>query len=234
MAINIKAQASKLFTGIKETPVAKGMKDIFYVDGLFSNAQKEALEGINQRAKNVVNLNDVSLEKIDVGGIEIGGNDSKLRSAIRDKMKNIDEVGLGGIKDEATNGFIKNRATNNPDIKQLQEETIMNYAKSSIRGPKGNLSTEDLITNAAMSVDGQLAVMTPFNAAKEYYGSPVVNTINHAKDGDWHEALKTAGVAGARIGASAAAVGGAGMLVNGAVKGVGSGIRTLTGNNYER
>lgn len=236
MALNVKAQASRLFNGMKETPIAKGIKNTLHVDGLVRNAQQKTLQGINEKALKGIAIKDIPLDEINIGGQTIGGSpNSAMKEALEKRMSDIDKVGLDGVKHKATKSYVDARATKNPDISELQRSAILNNAKSNIIGnSKAGATASDLITDSARSIDGQLSFMTPVNAAMEYYGTPLSGAISKAKTSDWHGAMKDAGVAGARIGATGLAVGGAGMAINGTVNMTRAGINKIRGNDYER
>ena len=75
MAINVKAQASKLFNNVKDTPIAKGIKDVLYVDGLFTNAKMKAFNDMNDKAVKGINfIKNGSLEDVGVGDFTINGS----------------------------------------------------------------------------------------------------------------------------------------------------------------
>lgn len=232
---NIKAQASRLFNGIKEAPIAKGVKSTLMVDGLFQNAQQKTLQSINEKALKGIAVKDIPLDEINIGGQTIGGANDAMKEAIEKKMKGIDDLGLDGITDKVTKGYIDTRAQKNPSIAELQKNSILNSAKSNIIGnSKAGASASDLITNSAKSVDGQLSFMTPVNAAMEYYGTPISGAINKVKSADYSGAMKDAGIAGARIGATGLAVGGATMAVKGTANMTRAGISRMRGNTNER
>lgn len=236
MALNVKAQASRLFSGLQDTPMAKGLKNTLYVEGLVKNAQQKTLQEVNEKALKGIALKDMPLDEINIGGHTIGGKpNNAMKEALEKRMSEIDSVGLGGIKDEATKGYVDSRASKNPGMANLQKDAILNSAKSNIIGnSKAGATASDLITDSARSIDGQLSFMTPINAAMEYYGTPLSGAVNKVKSSDWHGAMKDAGVAGARIGATGLAVGGAGMAIRGTANMTRAGINKIRGNDYER
>lgn len=236
MVVNVKAQASRIFSGIKEAPIAKGIKDVFYVDGLFKDAQKKALSELNDGAKRGIRIGGIDLEDVNVGGVTAGKATNSSKQALKEKLSQVDKSGLESIKDEQLKDFIDKRAAKNPNIADLQKETILNVAKDNIMlgNHPSTESIADLITKSAREVDGQLTVMTPFNAAKEYYGTPLTGVIDNLQMSDFNGALKDAVVLGGRVTASAFAVGGTTAVVGGTANLVRAGVNRIKGNSYER
>lgn len=223
---NIKAQASRLFNGVKEMPVAKGIKDVLYVDNLYKNSQSKVLKSISEKAGDA----NVAL---DTFASAIGPEATKIG---KDNVTLVDKLGLEAIDDPKLKEFLGNRVKGNDKLKQEQNDAIMRVARNKASQSKAldEASAKSLIVESAKAVDGQLTFMSPVGAAMEYYGAPISGAIGNIQGGNYTDALKQAGVFGARAGATSLAVAGVATAVNGVTNGVKSGINMIRGNSYER
>lgn len=249
MAINVKAQASKLFNNVKDTPIAKGIKDVLYVDGLFTNAKMKAFNDMNDKAVKGINfIKNGSLEDVSVGDFTINGsNGDEVFGAFKAKMAEVDKMNPLDVENENLRRSIEKSMAKDKELGRAHRETILNVAKDNLvngSAPKGE-TMQDLLTRSTREVNGGATIMTPINAAKEYYGTPFSSVVSGIENSDWNGALKSAGVLGGRVTASAFAVGGTAMLATGAVNVAGSavkgtvnmaksGIDRMRGNEYER
>lgn len=228
---NTKAQFNTMYSKIKTLPVSKGIKNALYEEGLISNSQKKILEKIRDESTNYSNG---ILAVHGKAGVEYK-NTTDANEFINNVSKNIKTATEGSFDkvDDDTARFIKNRASRSPELKKLEKEAIR--ARSGYIVANGRISPQviidedkatSLIADAARDVDTMLSFKTPIEAAKEYYGTPIMNAWSGFRSEGVKGAVDDGVKAGARIGATAlafgapvAAISGVGNLTSSLIKG---------------
>lgn len=237
---NAKAQMNKVYKGAKQTPIAKGIKNVLYEENLKKNAQTKILTNIYKENKQKASLMPDLYKDSRQFAKEVTGSDSgDLSKIVQSNMDKISEVGVDSIEEGDFKKFLNGRFKNDDIATELQNRAIINKAKvnsveEGVRSiPIDDKKASSIISDAAREVDGQVSFMTPFSMAKEYYGKPLTGAINNLKVDDYKGALKNVGVAGARVGATAGVVAGTGALVHGTASVTSSAFNRLRGNeNY--
>lgn len=226
---NIKAQANKLYSNIsiKTAPIAKGLKSTLKEEGLIAKSQTKILNNIS--TKN----GEQALAKLKPIG-EIMGEDA--RKVSEGNLELINKIGLGGISDEKTLGYVSKRASLSDKLKAEQENAIINTARNmgvEQLTPMDEAKASSLINESARAVDGQLAFMTPIMAAKEYYGNPLLGAIEGMKNNNSQAITSNLTTLGVRGAATAGVIGASSVAVSGTVKLTGNAISKLKGDSYE-
>lgn len=225
---NVKAQVNKLYSNVMKTPMAKGIGSTLKDEGLIARSQSQILNNIS--SKNA----EQALAKLKPIGDIMGADAKKISEG---NMELISKVGLGGVSDKKTLGYMNKRSSLSDEIKTAQEKAIINSAKNKgleHLSPIDEAKASSLINSSARSVDGQLAFMTPVMAAKEYYGNPLLGAIEGMKSGDRQAITNNLTTLGVRGTATAGIVGASSLAVNSTVKLTGNTIDRMRGNTDER
>lgn len=237
---NAKAQMNKVYAGAKQTPLAKGIKNVLYEENLKKNAQTKILTDIYKENKHKASILP-DLQKATDADVKdtLGMAGEGLSDIAKANMKKISDVGIDSIEEGNFKKFLNGRFKDDEIARELQNRAIINKAKvksvqegitSIPASPINNKQASSFILDAAREVDGQVSFMTPFGMAKEYYGKPLTGAVNNIKSEDYKGALKNVGIAGARVGATAGAVAGAGAVVHGTASVTSSAFNRLRGN----
>lgn len=217
---NAKAQMNKIYNGAKQTPIAKGLKGVLYEENLVKKSQTKILGDIYKENKKTAGLMPSLYKDVKTDIKNNLGMDGNMSDIVKANMDKISEVGVDSIEDGNFKKFLNGRFKDDDIAIKLQNRAIVNKAKvnsvqDGVNGLIGKKEASSFILDAAKEVDGQVAFMTPFTMANEYYGKPMSKAIDKVKAGDYKGAFKNAGVAGARVGVSAGVVAGTGAIAHG-------------------
>lgn len=236
---NIKAQANISLYALKKTPIAKGTKSLLYEKNLVKNSRKEVLDNLittdSSRSKALQSLKNENIMPEDV-----------YNSYIKNISK-VNKDSLDYIKDEGLKSSLSSRFKNDKEMLNLQSEAILSRAKDNInsrlKSTNGVLKEatendiESLVNESARHVDGKLALMTPLEMAKRYYGGPISNTISafssNSPNKYRHLVHNTASL-GARVGATGVAVGAISTGINTTKSAINYTTNKIGGNDDER
>lgn len=237
---NVKVQASSIFSTVKETPFAKGVKNVLVEDNLVGRSQSKVMGEIDEASKNLIDsapelYNKTSEFIQSQTGMKM---DSTLSDISKDNIKKMSGANLDKSVDSSLLSAIDKRFKNSPEMLAKQRNTIVQNAtaKAAVLGtPLDEGSMNSLLTESAREVDAKMSTMTPLNMAKEYYGKPITSAIDSIQsNGINEEGLRHLGVASARVAATGAVLG-AGIGAIDVTAGVTTtAINKLKGNSYER
>lgn len=234
---NIKAQSSKVFKEASQIPVAKGVKNLLYEEGLASNQQRKILQNMSESHKNSVN----ALKNVNKGNKDKAYMNS-LEQAINHNVGQIDEQGIASLN-EKQRARLSKRFAKNPEMATLQEQAIINNARVKSYMEQGmsngvpiGINGEQavgILNQAAQEVNNNLGFLTPLQMAQEYYGTPIMGVVNGIRQQDNQLALHSLAKAGARVGATGLAVGATTTALQGTANLTRRAVDRLKGNSYE-
>jgi hypothetical protein len=225
---NVKAQTNRVFKGLKQTPVAQGIKNNLVEPGLFENAKLNTMGRTRT---------DLTKREAELSHALASVGSPKQQEVARNNQKLAQTFGLDDMEDERTREFLRKRVGENGLLRETQDSIIKK--RLNVAGLEGAVSgnkpwdksmAQSLLTRSAQETDGGLAFMTPLEAAKEYYGAPVKSAMSNLKNKDYQAFGRDALKVGIRGGATAGVIGGGVALGNGAVNLAQRGVNAINGN----
>ena len=240
MLSNVKVQANKLFSVLKDTPVAKGLGSALKEENLVRNAQTKILSQIEAESRNIIDsapkiYDETSAFIEKQTGVKATSKMSDISKSNIEKMSN---VNLDESVNDTLLSVLDKRFKNSPEMLARQRQAVVQNATSKAATLGSSIDSEginSLLTESAREVDAKMASMTPMYMAKEYYGKPISETINSIQSNSLSEdSLLHFGKATARIAGTGAVLGVGVGAVNVATGVTTTAINKLKGDSYER